>query len=141
MDGLGHLKNSIKITPNLMPISWWKCWHWLAKFKYQRANAYAKVTAYKTPKNTDLDAPKDTISKTAHDYFVKKWSTQWQNTDSDKYGQTRFWFPLGPRSEISKLLIKKNRQSLGTIVQFLSGHGWLNRHKWIVDPDSGIWLQ
>ena len=42
--------------------------------------------------------------------------------------------PYGARIEISKALVKKNRTSLGTMIQFLTGHDWLNRHKWLVDP-------
>ena len=62
-----------------------------------------------------------------------EWSKQGQNTDSDKYRQTRFWFPVGPRLDVSKALITESRIKLGILVQFLTGHGWLNKHRWLVD--------
>ena len=119
-----------------MPAACWHKWHWLAKFKYDRALAYATVVS--KSKNVqvknDSAAPRGWISKIVNDHFYKKWSVQWQNTNSEMYRQTRLWFPHGARPEISKALVKKNRSSLGTIIQFMTGHGWLNRHRWLVDP-------
>ena len=137
VDSLEQLKEYLGVTPNLMPNSCWKNWHWLAKFKFNRALAYAKLASRCRATQTRLDmaAPRGTLSRVVNDHFFRKWSTIWQNTDSDKYRQTRFWFPNGPRPDISKALVMKSRTTLGTYIQFLTGHGWLNRHRWIVDPE------
>ena len=65
-----------------------------------------------------------------NDYFHKKWTTAWQSYDAAR--QTKIWFPK-PNSKKSSLLLRLNRNNLGRLVQFLTGHNKLKRHKNIQD--------
>jgi|ERR1711971_1356251 len=54
-------------------------------------------------------------------------------------GQTKIWFPK-PNAKKSSLLLRLNRNNLGRLVQFLTGHNKLKRHKniqdGVIDPHS-----
>lgn len=66
------------------------------------------------------------------EWLYETWKSCWLAQSGCR--QTKAWFKE-PQPEISKEIIKKNRMDLGTFVQFLSGHGWLMRHRWIIDPE------
>ena len=76
--------------------------------------------------------------KTAiNNYFNKKWLKAWKAYDQAR--QTKIWFPE-PNSKKSSKLLRLNRNNLGRLVQFLTGHNKLKRHKniqnGIIDPYS-----
>ena len=64
------------------------------------------------------------------DYFHNKWSKAWHSYGEAR--QTKIWFPI-PNPKKSFLLLKMDRTNLGRIVQFLTGHNKLKRHKNIQD--------
>ena len=68
-------------------------------------------------------------------YFDRAWVTRWQHSNDCR--QTKVWFPNGTIPEVTKSLLSKNRTVLGIMIQFLTGHGWLRRHSWIVDSNYG----
>ena len=59
-------------------------------------------------------------------YFNKKWSKAWKSYDQAR--QTKIWFPK-PDLKKSLNLLKMKRNNLSRLVQFLTGHNKLKRHK------------
>ena len=72
-----------------------------------------------------------------NDYFKNKWSKAWHSYGEAR--QTKIWFPK-PDPKKSHLLLKMDRNNLSKIVQFLTGHNKLKRHKniqeGVLDPHS-----
>ena len=72
-----------------------------------------------------------------NDYFHKKWSKAWKSYKEAR--QTKIWFPI-PNSKKSSLLLRLDRKNLSRLVQFLTGHNMLKRHKniqnGVIDPHS-----
>ena len=72
-----------------------------------------------------------------NDYFHKKWSKAWKSYEEAR--QTKIWFPI-PNSKKSSLLLRLDRKNLSRLVQFLTGHNMLKRHKntqnGVIDPHS-----
>ena len=72
-----------------------------------------------------------------NNYFHKKWSKAWKSYDQAR--QTKIWFPI-PDSKKSSQLLRRDRNSLGRLIQFLTGHNKLKRHiniqKGVTDPHS-----
>ena len=70
-------------------------------------------------------------------YFLKKWAKEW--TSYGEARQTKIWFPK-PNSKKSSVLLRLERDNLSKLVQFLTGHNKLMRHKniqeGISEPDS-----
>ena len=70
-------------------------------------------------------------------YFLKKWSKAWNAYKEAR--QTKIWFPI-PNIKKSLQLLKINRGNLSRLVQFLTGHNNLKRHRNIQngvnDPES-----
>jgi hypothetical protein len=59
------------------------------------------------------------------------WNRRWNSLKSCR--QTKIWF-VEPDQETSRLLLHRSRIRLGIIIQFLTGHCWLNRHCQVIDP-------
>ena len=59
-------------------------------------------------------------------YFQKKWSKAWKSYDQAR--QTKIWFPK-PDCKKSTQLLTMQRNNLSRLVQFLTGHNKLKRHK------------
>ena len=70
-------------------------------------------------------------------YFHRKWAKEW--TSYGEARQTKIWFPK-PNSKKSSVLLRLERDNLSKLVQFLTGHNKLMRHKniqeGISEPDS-----
>ena len=70
-------------------------------------------------------------------YFLKKWSKAWNAYKEAR--QTKIWFPI-PDIKKSLQLLDMNRDNLSRLVQFLTGHNNLKRHRNIQngvnDPES-----
>ena len=68
---------------------------------------------------------------------MKKWSKAWQSYSEAR--KTKIWFPR-PNPKKSLLLLKMDRNNLSRMVQFITGHNKLKRHKniqdGILDPHS-----
>ena len=56
----------------------------------------------------------------------KAWNTRWKNYNQAR--QTKIWFPT-PNCKKSLQLLKMGRKNLSRLVQFLTGHNKLKRHK------------
>ena len=65
-----------------------------------------------------------------YDYIMNKWSKAWHSDGEPR--QTKIWFPI-PNPKKSLLLLKMDRNNLSRVVQFLTGHNKLKRHKNIQD--------
>ena len=72
-----------------------------------------------------------------NEYFNKKWLNAWQSYGEAR--QTKIWFPQ-PNAKKTSNLLKLNRNNLSRLVQFLTGHNKLKRHKniqeGVIDPNS-----
>ena len=70
-------------------------------------------------------------------YFHRKWANKWASYSEAR--QTKIWFPK-PNSKKSSILLRLERNNLSRLVQFLTGHNKLKRHKniqdGIIEPDS-----
>ncbi len=77
--------------------------------------------------------PIGTFADEVDRWLIDKWSKQWSKNPTCK--QTRFWFPT-IKPEFSLSLSKWSRAEVGMMVQFLTGHCWLNRHKFLVEESS-----
>ena len=68
---------------------------------------------------------------------MTKWSKAWCAYPEAR--QTKIWFPI-PDPKKSQQLLQMKRANLGRIVQFLTGHNKLKRHRniqdGITDPES-----
>ena len=64
------------------------------------------------------------------DHYYKKWAKAWNSYTEAR--QTKIWFPK-PDVKKSSILLKMDRKNLGQMVQFLTGHNKLKRHKNIQD--------
>jgi ribonuclease HI len=64
------------------------------------------------------------------DHFYKKWAKAWNSYTEAR--QTKIWFPK-PDVKKSSILLKMDRYNLSQMVQFLTGHNKLKRHKNIQD--------
>ena len=60
------------------------------------------------------------------EFFHKKWMKAWKLYDQAR--QTKIWFPTMNAKKSSQLL-KRKRNDLSRLVQFLTGHNKLKRHK------------
>jgi hypothetical protein len=72
---------------------------------------------------------KGTFTKSANEWAYKLWDKRWASIK--ECGQTRFWFPKSSK-EMAKELLRLRRCDLGLMIQFVTGHGWFNRHALIV---------
>ena len=72
-----------------------------------------------------------------NNYFYNKWAKAWKLYNHAR--QTKIWFPV-TNSKKSLQLLKMKRNNLSRLVQFLTGHNKLKRHKniqnGVIDPHS-----
>ena len=85
----------------------------------------------------ELSTPQVKQKNAIDTYFHQKWKIA-----RSSYGearQTKIWFPK-PNSKKSSVLLRVERNNLSRLLQFLTGHNKLKRHKNIQDgitePDS-----
>ena len=63
-------------------------------------------------------------------YSQTKWCKAWKSHEQAR--QIKIWFPK-PNSKKSQQLLNMSRKTLGKLVQFLTGHNKLKRHKNLQD--------
>ena len=63
-------------------------------------------------------------------YYYNKWNSEWKSCPEAR--QTKQWFPNTDRHK-SKKVIQIDKAQLGKLVQFLTGHNNLMRHRYIKD--------
>ena len=87
--------------------------------------------------SNELLIPKAKQTKEIVDYFNLKWSKAWKWYEQAR--QTKIWFPK-PNLKKSNTLLRLSRNNLSKLVQFLTGHNKLKRHKnlqsGVSDPHS-----
>ena len=76
--------------------------------------------------SNELLTPNAKQSNEINDYFVNKWAKAWKSYDQAR--QTKIWFPI-PDPKKSLQLLSMKRNNLSRLVQFLTGHNKLKRHK------------
>ena len=88
----------------------WNCW----------------LTSLSDGATNELLTPKVIQKNQIDNYFQKKWSKAWKSYDQAR--QTKIWFPK-PDCKKSIQLLTMKRNNLSRLVQFLTGHNKLKRHK------------
>ena len=73
-----------------------------------------------------LPAPESFLKKTTKNILISNWNFNWRNTKDCK--QTKLWLPK-VTNKVEKYLNKITRQDLSKLVQFITGHCNLMRHK------------
>ena len=76
-----------------------------------------------------------------HTYFRKQikicvnsiWDQRWVNTPFCR--QTKLWLPH-PTMKIAYNLLNNSKKHYGTIVRWITGHNFLNRHRHIINPQQ-----
>ena len=62
--------------------------------------------------------------------FREQWNIRWQNSDTCR--QTKQWFPA-VNQRLSDQLLRLDRKNFSGMVQFITGHNYLNRHEALID--------
>ena len=106
---------------------------WKATIKHKIGLAKAHAIRYisQLAWRNDLKVSRKTFALKVEQWTTKIWSNEWQSQLEQNYKQTGHWFPQGPRPEVSRSLLSKDRDSIGKFIQFFTGHGWLRyaQHK------------
>ncbi len=76
--------------------------------------------------------PKRLNATQIEDLTLRRWSSYWKERPDCR--QTKFWFGK-PDPCKSKGLINLGRKELGRLISFITGHGNLNRHESLIDPN------
>ena len=71
-----------------------------------------------------------------NNFFNRKWSKSWESYEMAR--QTKIFFPT-PNAKKSSKLLQLDRNSLGLMVQFLTGHNRLKRHTNIQNNVSDLY--
>ena len=85
-----------------------------------------KGSALRDGPSDELLIPRAKQKYEINDYFHSKWSKAWNLYDQAR--QTKIWFPK-PDQKKSLKLLSLERKILSRLVQFLTGHNKLKRHK------------
>ena len=127
--GLNKLGSKNKVT-----LQWIKahCGHEGNEEADQLAKAGAEMIALGP--EPFLPVPDSYIQIITKTYLEKCWNSRWHNLKSCR--QTKHWFAKST-NKIDKILGKSNRFELGRIVQFITGHCNLNRHKSLQNKSLG----
>ena len=85
----------------------------------------------------ELYTPQVKQKNEINDYFHKKWSKAWKLYNQAR--QTKIWFAI-PNPKRSSQLLGLDRMNLSKLIQFITGHNKLKRHKniqnGVIDPHS-----
>ena len=68
---------------------------------------------------------KKVIIPAIEDHLVEIWCKEWSQLSGHR--QTKFWFTK-PDPILAVKLLNMTREDLGKCIQFLSGHGWWQKH-------------
>ena len=63
----------------------------------------------------------------------RKWERRWR--DLDTCGQTKTWFPV-LREDRTPLIRRLSRTDLGLLIQFITGHNYLRRHRKVLGEED-----
>ena len=119
IDNLNKLGESCKIQLN-----------YVAGHRNHTGNEFADLLAREsTKKKTNmvkLPTPKSNSVMKISQAMYKEWNQRW--ISSQEFRQTKIWFPVINRKK-SEFLVNLDRQSLGMMVQIITGHCRLNYHE------------
>ena len=108
--------------------------HWIEGHKGWKYNEIADTNANKgreqpeAPEN--IPAPsRQSIYSVVENLISKKWISHWEKVEGCR--QSRY-FITGPSKVRALLLLRQNRDALGRLVRFLTGHAFLKRQNMIV---------
>jgi len=82
--------------------------------------------------NQGIPIPLVKLKNNIKTYYYNKWHSLWKVHKEAR--QTKIWFQT-PDPNLSRKLLEIPRPKLGLLIQFLTGHNNLMRHKAICDPD------
>ena len=63
----------------------------------------------------------------------RKWERRWR--DLNTCGQTKIWFPV-LREDRTPLIRRLSRIDLGLLIQFITGHNYLRRHRKVMGEEA-----
>jgi ribonuclease HI len=118
---------------------------WIKAHVGHAGNELADDLAKQGAKNTQMGPEPFIPVPTAHTNRLikmameKKWMTRWgsKTTSGFECRQTKQWFThMDP--EMTKKLLNLNRDTLGTLVQFFTGHNFLRKHQAHTDRGSTL---
>ena len=69
---------------------------------------------------------KPSLKQAVQAWVGHKWERRWRNLST--CGQTKIWFPV-LREDRTPLIRRLNRIDLGLLIQFVTGHNYLRRHR------------
>ena len=87
----------------------------------------------------DPDWESPLLAKAVMHREINKMATRlWENQWNEVIGcrQTRHWFPQGPRRKFVREIIFRSKIMVGQLIQFLTGHTFLNRHQAVIDESE-----
>jgi ribonuclease HI len=84
----------------------------------------------------DIPAPYSHLTKLTEQGVNRLWSERFNNSrkkdGTPMYRQTKYFFKE-PNKEKSYFLLRQNRETLGKVIQFITGHTYMNRHQNLVE--------
>lgn len=79
-----------------------------------------------------LPISKEHLKAKIQNYTTHLWYKHWQNLNQCR--QTKIWFD-GPQPNKTKQLLKLSKADFTQVIQWITGHNFLNRHNHILNPD------
>ena len=107
-------------------------------FQKYRPIDYMTIRTQKRDRNFTFwptPAPKGSNKISLNHWCETKWSEFWQSRPDCR--QTKLWFG-NPDLVKSKLILQMNRKEIGLFIQFITGHGWLNRHVALLNQEWDV---
>jgi len=100
-------------------------------------NEFADTLAKAGAKAGSMDLPDipnkprgDVMHQLRH-ALITSWTNIWQSNPHCR--QTKYWFPK-PNEKLSKQLLKVGRKEFSQLIQFITGHNYLNYHQSKTNP-------
>lgn len=79
------------------------------------------------------DIPLSFLKKIVRERQMDRWEKEWVAHKTCR--QTKLWFPA-PNPGLSRKILHLEREQIGQLIRWLTGHNFLRRHCQIVDPDT-----
>ena len=116
--------------------------HWIKGHAGHDGNTRADAAAVQGAQDASLmvidppSLPKATIHLELRRVTYSMWSSEWKALPPEVCRQTKNWFPNGPRPKFSYSILRLPRVACGQMIQFITGHNFLNRHQAIIDKSD-----
>ena len=127
--------NAVATKCSTLSLRWVKA-HWNNTYNDQADAAAVAAARSIGPIVQDRPLVSIATAKTYIRYSVDKlWGQLFRELRKpDECRQTKLWFPRVMKSRSLRIL-KCNRLQWGKLMQLMTGHNYLNRHNWVIDPD------